>query len=55
MAFLISVCFAACGNDMANLTAVQNRYSMMARHYEPLFPVLEMSEVFGGSTVKSRR
>ena len=23
------------------LTAVQNRYSMMARHYEPLFPVLE--------------
>ena len=23
------------------VTAVQNRYSMMARHYEPLFPVLE--------------
>ncbi len=23
------------------LTAIQNRYSMMARHYEPLFPVLE--------------
>lgn len=23
------------------LTAVENRYSMMARHYEPLFPVLE--------------
>lgn len=23
------------------ITAVENRYSMMARHYEPLFPVLE--------------
>jgi aryl-alcohol dehydrogenase-like predicted oxidoreductase len=23
------------------ITAIQNRYSMMARHYEPLFPVLE--------------
>ena len=23
------------------VTAVQNRYSMMARQYEPLFPVLE--------------
>lgn len=23
------------------VTAIQNRYSMMARHYEPLFPVLE--------------
>ena len=23
------------------VTAVQNRYSMMARHYEPLFPILE--------------
>lgn len=27
------------------LTAVQNRYSMMARHYEPLFPVLEELEI----------
>ena len=26
------------------VTAVQNRYSMMARHYEPLFPILEESE-----------
>ena len=23
------------------VTAIQNRYSMMARHYEKLFPVLE--------------
>ncbi len=27
------------------LTAVQNRYSMMARHYEPLFPVLEELDI----------
>ncbi|HIR53579.1 MAG TPA: aldo/keto reductase [Candidatus Onthovicinus excrementipullorum] len=27
------------------VTAVQNRYSMMARHYEPLFPVLEELKV----------
>ena len=29
------------GYRVCPLTAVQNRYSMMARHYEPLFPVLE--------------
>lgn len=28
-------------NAVCPVTAVQNRYSMMARHYEPLFPVLE--------------
>lgn len=28
-------------NAVCPITAVQNRYSMMARHYEPLFPVLE--------------
>ena len=28
-------------NAVCPLTAIQNRYSMMARHYEPLFPVLE--------------
>lgn len=28
-------------NAVCPLTAVQNRYSMMARHYEALFPVLE--------------
>ncbi len=28
-------------NDVCPVTAVQNRYSMMARHYESLFPVLE--------------
>ena len=27
------------------VTAVQNRYSMMARHYEPLFPILEELDV----------
>jgi aryl-alcohol dehydrogenase-like predicted oxidoreductase len=26
---------------VCSITAIQNRYSMMARHYEPLFPVLE--------------
>lgn len=28
-------------NAVCPVTAIQNRYSMMARHYEPLFPVLE--------------
>lgn len=28
-------------NAVCPLTAIQNRYSMMARHYETLFPVLE--------------
>ncbi len=28
-------------NAVCPLTAIQNRYSMMARHYESLFPVLE--------------
>ena len=28
-------------NGVCPVTAVQNRYSMMARHYESLFPVLE--------------
>lgn len=28
-------------NSVCPLTAIQNRYSMMARHYESLFPVLE--------------
>ena len=28
-------------NLVCHLTAIQNRYSMMARHYESLFPVLE--------------
>lgn len=28
-------------NSVYPLTAIQNRYSMMARHYESLFPVLE--------------
>lgn len=28
-------------NLVCPLTAIQNRYSMMARHYESLFPVLE--------------
>lgn len=28
-------------NAVCPVTAVQNRYSMMARHYETLFPVLE--------------
>lgn len=28
-------------NAVCPVTVVQNRYSMMARHYEPLFPVLE--------------
>ena len=28
-------------NDVCPVTAVQNRYSMMARHYESLFPILE--------------
>ncbi len=28
-------------NEICPLTAIQNRYSMMARHYESLFPVLE--------------
>lgn len=27
------------------VTAVENRYSMMARHYEPIFPVLEELEI----------
>ncbi|WP_066716287.1 aldo/keto reductase [Clostridium sp. Marseille-P299] len=27
------------------VTAIQNRYSMMARHYEPLFPVLEELQI----------
>lgn len=27
------------------VTAIQNRYSMMARHYEPLFPLLEELEI----------
>ena len=30
---------------MCPVTAVQNRYSMMARHYEPLFPILEELDV----------
>ncbi len=28
-------------HSVCPVTAVENRYSMMARHYEPLFPVLE--------------
>ena len=28
-------------NAVCPVAAVENRYSMMARHYEPLFPVLE--------------
>ncbi|MBP3723537.1 MAG: aldo/keto reductase [Selenomonadaceae bacterium] len=28
-------------HKVCHVTAVQNRYSMMARHYEPLFPVFE--------------
>lgn len=28
-------------NAVCPVTAVENRYSMMARHYETLFPVLE--------------
>lgn len=28
-------------NKVCPVTAIQNRYSMMARHYEKLFPVLE--------------
>ena len=32
-------------NTACPVTAVQNRYSMMARHYEPLFPVLEEMNV----------
>lgn len=32
-------------NGVCPVTAVQNRYSMMARHYESLFPVLEELEI----------
>lgn len=32
-------------NAVCPVTAVENRYSMMARHYESLFPVLEELEV----------
>ena len=32
-------------NNVCPVTAVQNRYSMMARHYENLFPVLEELQV----------
>ena len=31
--------------ESGKVTAVQNRYSMMARHYEPLFPILEELDV----------
>ena len=33
--------YLRCANEVCPVTAIQNRYSMMARWYEDLFPVLE--------------